>query len=74
MLSLFGIGSLVLRGSGCVINDLWDMDIDKKVERTRNRPLTSGLVTPFRALTFLGLQLSVGLSILLQLNWHRYND
>ncbi|CAH1757754.1 6860_t:CDS:2 [Entrophospora sp. SA101] len=70
MLGLFGIGSLVLRGSGCVINDLWDVNIDRKVERTRNRPLASGLVTPFQALVFLGLQLSVGLSILLQLNWH----
>nr|CAG8547460.1 3953_t:CDS:2 [Entrophospora candida] len=68
--SLFGVGSLVLRGSGCVINDLWDVNIDRKVERTRNRPLASGLVTPFQALVFLGLQLSVGLSILLQLNWH----
>ncbi|CAJ0766638.1 17718_t:CDS:2, partial [Entrophospora sp. SA101] len=63
---LFGIGSLVLRGSGCVINDLWDVNIDRKVERTRNRPLASGLVTPFQALVFLILQLSVGWSAMVE--------
>jgi 4-hydroxybenzoate polyprenyltransferase len=28
---LFGTGAIVMRGAGCVINDLWDRDIDKKV-------------------------------------------
>jgi len=30
-LGLFGVGAVVMRGAGCVINDLWDRDIDKKV-------------------------------------------
>ena len=31
MLSLFGIGALIMRGAGCTINDMWDKDFDKKV-------------------------------------------
>lgn len=40
-------------------------------ERTKLRPLASGEIVPFQALSFLGLQLSVGLGILTQLNWYR---
>ena len=32
---LFGIGAVAMRGAGCVVNDLWDRDIDRRVERTR---------------------------------------
>jgi hypothetical protein len=42
MLALFGVGALSMRSAGCIINDLWDRDLDKKVERTKNRPLASG--------------------------------
>ena len=31
LLTLFGIGALVMRGAGCTINDMWDVDFDKKV-------------------------------------------
>jgi 4-hydroxybenzoate polyprenyltransferase len=58
----------LMRGAGCTINDLWDRDIDKQVERTRSRPLAAGTVTPLAALVFLGAQLSASLAILLQLN------
>lgn len=68
MLTLFGIGALVMRGAGCTINDMWDVDFDKKVARTVSRPLANSSVTHFQALVFLGAQLSVGLSILLLLN------
>lgn len=57
-----------MRGAGCTINDLWDRDIDRQVERTRSRPLAAGTVTPLAALLFLGAQLSASLAILLQLN------
>jgi hypothetical protein len=70
-LALFGTGAVVMRGAGCTINDLWDRDIDNKVERTRLRPLAAKTVTPFQAVTFLGLQLSVGLAVLTQLNLYR---
>lgn len=70
MLAIFGVGAFVMRGAGCTINDMWDKNIDKAVERTRDRPITSGLVSMFDALVFLGGQLGVGLLILLQLNWY----
>ncbi|GAA5919782.1 hypothetical protein JCM1841_005855 [Sporobolomyces salmonicolor] len=69
-LALFGTGALVMRGAGCTINDLWDRNIDKKVDRTKMRPLASGEIKPIQALTFLGGQLSLGLAVLTQLNWY----
>ncbi|XP_078446074.1 polyprenyltransferase 1 isoform X2 [Wolffia australiana] len=67
-LALFGCGAMLLRGAGCTVNDLLDRDIDNKVERTRSRPIASGLLTPFQGISFLGFQLLLGLGILLQLN------
>lgn len=49
LLALFGTGALLLRGAGCTVNDLWDRDLDAKVERTRSRPIASGQITPFQA-------------------------
>lgn len=43
-----------------------------QVERTRSRPVASGVLTPFQGLTFLGFQLLLGLGILLQLNNYRF--
>jgi 4-hydroxybenzoate polyprenyltransferase len=65
---LFGIGALVMRGAGCTVNDIIDRDIDAKVVRTASRPLASGRLTLTQAFAFLGLQLAIGLVILLQLS------
>ncbi|MEI6158984.1 MAG: 4-hydroxybenzoate octaprenyltransferase [Roseococcus sp.] len=65
---LFFVGALVMRGAGCVVNDLWDRDIDRQVERTRGRPLASGSVSPKQAVAFLAALCGIGLLILLQLN------
>lgn len=67
-LLLFGIGAVIMRGAGCVINDLWDRNLDKVVERTRLRPLASGRITVRRAMVFLGLLLAAGFLILMQFN------
>ncbi|KAK9364749.1 UbiA prenyltransferase family-domain-containing protein [Lipomyces kononenkoae] len=67
MLSLFGVGSLIMRGAGCIINDLWDRNLDQKVERTAMRPIAAGLITPKQAIIYLGGQLTLGLGILLSL-------
>lgn len=64
---LFGIGAVIMRGAGCVINDLWDRDFDRAVERTKLRPLASGAVSVKQALVFLIFLLLIGLSILIQL-------
>ena len=68
LLVLFGIGAVVMRSAGCVVNDLWDRDIDRQVARTAGRPLASGVLRPRQALAFLAVLLVVGLAILLQLN------
>jgi 4-hydroxybenzoate polyprenyltransferase len=65
---LFAVGSLVMRAAGCVVNDLWDRDIDRKVARTAGRPLASGALRPRHALVFLAALLLTGLAVLLQLN------
>ena len=65
---LFGIGAVAMRGAGCVVNDLWDRDLDRKVERTRGRPLAAGIVSPRQALAFLAGLCAIGLAVLLQLN------
>ena len=68
LILLFALGSIVMRAAGCVVNDLWDRDIDRMVARTAARPLASGAVRPVHALAFLALLLLAGLLILLQLN------
>ncbi|KAK9828355.1 hypothetical protein WJX74_010561 [Apatococcus lobatus] len=68
LLGLFGVGSVLLRGAGCTVNDLWDMRLDALVERTRSRPLPSRSVTVPQAAGLLGAQLLLGLGILVQLN------
>jgi 4-hydroxybenzoate polyprenyltransferase len=68
LILLFGVGSLVMRAAGCVVNDLWDRDIDRRVSRTAGRPLASGALRPRQALVFLAALLAVGLAVLLQLN------
>lgn len=68
LMALFGVGAVVMRGAGCTINDILDRDIDGKVARTAARPLASGAITLRGALAFLGLQLLIGLLVLVQLN------
>ena len=70
LIALFGLGSFMMRGAGCTINDMWDRNIDRLVDRTRDRPITSGQVGMFDALVYTGVQLSLGLLVLLQLNWY----
>jgi 4-hydroxybenzoate polyprenyltransferase len=65
----FAIGAIVMRGAGCVVNDLWDRDLDRKVARTAARPLASGAVSVKQAFVFLFVLLFIGLLILLQLSF-----
>jgi 4-hydroxybenzoate polyprenyltransferase len=68
LIVLFAIGAVVMRAAGCVVNDLWDRDIDSRVARTAARPLASGMLRPRQALVFLAALLLAGLAILSQLN------
>ena len=65
---LFAVGAVVMRGAGCVVNDMWDRDLDRQVTRTAKRPLASGALRMREAAAFLALLLLAGLLILLQLD------
>ncbi|WP_424981952.1 4-hydroxybenzoate octaprenyltransferase [Maritalea sp. S77] len=67
-LLLFFVGSFVMRGAGCTLNDIVDRNIDGKVERTKLRPIPSGQISVPQAFVFLAVQCSVGLIILWQFN------
>ncbi len=70
LLTLFGIGAVVMRGAGCTYNDIVDRKVDAAVARTRNRPIPSGAVTVPQAWMFTAAQCAIGLAILLCLNWY----
>ena len=44
-LTLFFLGSVLMRSAGCIVNDILDKEFDKKVERTKNRPITSNKIS-----------------------------
>ena len=66
--ALFMIGAVAMRAAGCVINDIWDRDLDKKVERTAVRPLAAEDLSLKQAAVFLLVLLFIGLMILMQMN------
>ncbi|KAJ7959627.1 4-hydroxybenzoate polyprenyltransferase, mitochondrial [Quillaja saponaria] len=65
---LCGLAAIPFRGSACTINDFFDRDVDKMVERTKSRPLASGVISPVQALLFYGFQMLLGIGSLLSLN------
>ncbi len=68
LMTLFGAGAVAMRGAGCVINDMFDRDFDRRVERTRSRPLASGSVSMAGAGALLAFLLLCGLAVLAMLN------
>jgi 4-hydroxybenzoate polyprenyltransferase len=63
------LGAIVMRGAGCVYNDIVDRDLDAQVERTASRPLPSGDIGLRGAWAFLLGLCAFGLLVLLQLRW-----
>ncbi len=63
------LGSIAMRGAGCVYNDIVDADLDKQVARTALRPVASGRVSKKAAWAWLVSLCLVGLVVLLQLRW-----
>ena len=61
------VGSIAMRGAGCVYNDIIDRNLDAQVARTRARPIPSGLVSIRLAWVWLALLCLVGLVVLVQL-------
>jgi len=65
---IFVIGTFVMRSAGCAINDYIDRNVDLHVERTQDRPLATGAVTPTEALVLFVLLGLVALALVLLLN------
>jgi 4-hydroxybenzoate polyprenyltransferase len=68
LIAWFLLGSIAMRGAGCVYNDIVDRDLDRQVARTRSRPLASGAVGLKAAWAWLMFLCLIGLVVLLQLN------
>ena len=68
IVAIFVLGVITMRAAGCVINDIFDRDLDPLVERTRNRPLASGAVTVREALMIFFLLLTIAFGLVLLLN------
>ena len=67
-LILFFLGSVLMRTAGSIFNDIVDKDLDKKVERTKERPIASGKISTFSAFLYIILLCLIALVILLQFN------
>lgn len=61
------VGSIAMRGAGCVYNDIVDADLDRKVARTASRPVASGRISKKLAWSWLLALCVIGLVVLLQL-------
>ena len=68
ILAIFIAGTFLMRSAGCVINDYADRDFDGHVERTRNRPLATGVVSPGEALALAAVLSAAAFVLVLPLN------
>ena len=68
-LTLFFFGSLLMRSAGCIVNDIVDKDFDKKVKRTKKRPLASGKITVKQSLIYVVILCLMAFLILIQFNF-----
>lgn len=68
LLAVFIAGAFIMRSAGCVLNDLADRRFDRRVERTKDRPLASGRLTPREALAVGAVLSGLALALALTLN------
>ena len=68
LLMIFVVGTVVMRSAGCIVNDLADRNFDGRVERTRDRPLAAGVISPQEALVVAAVLFLVALFLVLKLN------
>ena len=67
---LFLAGAILMRSAGCIVNDIVDKNFDKKVERTKNRPIASGKVSVKLALIY--SIVLCGLAFLVLINFNKF--
>jgi len=65
---LFFLGSVLMRSAGCIFNDIVDRDLDRKVERTKERPIASGKILVLEAYIYIVFLCLISFLILLQFN------
>ena len=68
-LLLFFLGSVLMRSAGCIINDIWDRKFDKKVFRTKNRPIASGKISIFLGLAYAAILCFLAFLVLINFNF-----
>ena len=68
-LLLFLLGSILMRSAGCIVNDIVDRKFDKKVFRTKNRPIASGNVTVKQGLLYVIILCLLAFIILINFNY-----
>ena len=68
-LLLFLLGSILMRSAGCIVNDIVDRKFDKKVFRTKNRPIASGNVTVQQGLLYVVILCLLAFIILINFNY-----
>ena len=66
---MFFFGSVLMRGAGCIFNDIVDRNLDKKVQRTKERPIASGKISVLESFIYVIFICLTALLILLQFNW-----
>ena len=67
-LFLFFMGSVLMRSAGCIVNDISDKEFDKKVERTKNRPIASGNISVKLGLLYTIILCSIAFLVLINFN------
>ena len=67
-LVLFFLGSILMRSAGCIFNDVVDKDFDKKVRRTKKRPIASGKISVKQSIIYVLTLCLVSFLILIQFN------
>lgn len=65
---IFLLGTVLMRSAGCAINDFADRNFDGRVERTRDRPLATGAISPKEALWVAAVLAAIAFVLVLQLN------
>ena len=66
---LFFLGSILMRSAGCICNDIVDKDFDKKVDRTKDRPIPSGRISIGESCVYFILLCLIAFIILIQFNF-----
>ena len=68
-LLLFFLGSILMRSAGCIFNDIIDKDLDKEVQRTKQRPIAAGKISIKKSFFYIISLCALAFLILIQFNF-----